>query len=281
MIGQANADIARMVPIWMDSWTNGPGTNPHVYEKWRIAPAIRPLKQEVTGSVGNVLWVVMGTIGLVMLIACANVTNLMLVRVEGRRQELAVRAALGASSGRILRILLIESGVLGLFGGLLGSGLAYAGLHLLVAIGPGQLPRLNEVGLDFRTLAFALLLALFSSLFLGSIPALKYGRPQLAEGLRSASRTASVSRQRHRTRNMLVAAQVAIALVLLVSAGLMIRTFQALHSVEPGFFDVRHLQTIRISIPPSLIPDAERVTRIQNEISETANYSRRNRHCIW
>ena len=268
MIAQANADIARMVPIWMDSWTNGPGTNPHVYKKWRIAPAIRPLKQEVIGSIGNVLWVVMGTIGLVMLITCANVTNLMLVRVEGRQQELAVRAALGASSMRILRILLIESAVLGLFGGLLGLGIAYAGLRLLVAIGPGQLPRLNEIALDSPALGFALLLSLLVSLFLGLIPALKYVHPQLAEALRGAGRTATVSRERHGARNVLVAAQVAMALLLLVTAGLMIRTVQALRSVQPGFLDGRHLQTMRISIPPSLIPDPERVTRMQNEITD-------------
>jgi len=95
-IAQANADIARLLPVWMDSWSNGPGTNPHVYEIWRITPALRSLKQDVVGNVGNVLLVLMGTIGIVMLIACANVANLLLVRAEARQQELAVRAALGA-----------------------------------------------------------------------------------------------------------------------------------------------------------------------------------------
>ena len=98
-IAQANADLARLVPVWMDSWPNAPGINPHVYETWRITPALRPLKQDVVGNVGNVLWVVMGTIGMVMLIACANVANLLLVRAEARQQELAVRAALGAGWG--------------------------------------------------------------------------------------------------------------------------------------------------------------------------------------
>ena len=121
-IAQANADMARLVPVWMDSWSNGPGSNPHIYETWKITPALRPLKQEVVGNVGDVLWVVMGTIGLVMLIACANVTNLLLVRAEARQQELAIRAALGAGWGRIVRELLVESLMLGLMGGAAGSG---------------------------------------------------------------------------------------------------------------------------------------------------------------
>ena len=112
-IAQANADMARMVPIWMNSWSDGPGTNPRVYETWKIAPALRPLKQEVVGGVTDVLWVVMATIGLVMLIACANVANLLLVRAEVRQRELSLRAALGAGRGRIVRGLLVESVLLG------------------------------------------------------------------------------------------------------------------------------------------------------------------------
>ena len=129
-IAQANADLTRMLPIWMDSWSNGPGSNPHIYETWRITPMIRPLKQEVIGNVGELLWVVMGTIGVVMLIACANVTNLLLVRVEARQQELAVRTALGAGRARIVRGLLVESVMLGIMGGVLGVGFAYAGVRL-------------------------------------------------------------------------------------------------------------------------------------------------------
>src|ERR1700736_6341903 len=134
-LAEAHADLTRMLSIWMVSWTNGPGTNPHFYETWKITPMIRPLKREVIGNVSDVLWVVMGTIGLVMLIACANVTNLLLVRIEARQQELAVRAALGAGWVRMVRALLVESVVLALMGGALGAAFAYAGVRLLLAIG--------------------------------------------------------------------------------------------------------------------------------------------------
>ena len=263
---QADADLARMLPIWMDSWSNGPGTNPHIYETWRITPMIRPLKQQVIGNVGELLWVVMGTIGVVMLIACANVTNLLLVRFEARQQELAVRTALGAGRTRIIRGLLVESVMLGIMGGFVGVGLAYAGVRLLVAIGPTNLPRLNEVAIDARTLAFTFVLSGLSGLLFGLIPALKYSGPRTGSALVSGGRTVSVSRERHRARNLLVIGQVAMALVLLMSAGLMIRTFGALRKVDPGFGDPQHLQAVRISIPELLISEPERVTRTQKAI---------------
>jgi putative ABC transport system permease protein len=265
-IAEANADLTRMLPIWMDSFSNGPGSSPHIYETWKITPMIRPLKQEVVGNVSEGLWVVMGTIGLVMLIACANVTNLLLVRVESRQQELAVRAALGAGRQRIISGLLAESVMLGLLGGLVGLGLAYAGVRFLAAIGPANLPRLSEIFMDARTLGFAFLISVLSGLLFGLVPALKYAGPRASLELRSAGRTISVSRERHRARNLLVIGQVAMALVLLVAAGLMIRTFEALRTVDPGFTDARHLQVMRISIPGLLIPEAERVTRTQSQI---------------
>ena len=265
-VAQANADLSRMLPIWMDSWSNGPGQNSHIYEQWRITPMIHPLKQEVIGNVGEFLWVVMATIALVMLIACANVTNLLLVRIEARQQELAVRTALGAGRARIIRGLLVESIMLGIMGGLVGVAFAYAGVHFLVAIGPSNLPRLNEISIDARTLAFTFLLSVLSGLLFGLIPALKYAGPRGSSALQSVGRTITVSRERHRARNLLVAGQVAMALVLLMSAGLMIRTFAALRKVDPGFSDPQHLQTLRISIPDSLITEPERVTRTQNAI---------------
>ena len=265
-IAEANADLTRMLPVWMDSWSNGPGSNPHIYETWRITAMIRPLKQEVIGNVGELLWVVMGTIGVVMLIAGANVANLLLVRVEARQHELAVRTALGAAWTRIVRGLLVESVMLGLLGGFVGVGLAYVGVRFLVAIGPSNLPRLNEIAIDARTLGFTFALSVLSGLLFGLIPALKYARPRDVSALRSVGRTVSVSRERHRARNLLVIGQVAMALVLLMSAGLMIRTFAALRKVDPGFSDPQRVQLMRISIPYSLISEPERVTRTQNAI---------------
>jgi predicted permease len=267
-IAQADADLARLVPVWMNSWPAPPGLNPHVWEAWRITPALRPLKQDVVGGVGGVLWVLMGTIGIVMLIACANVANLLLVRADARQQELAVRAALGAGWGQIVRALLLESMLLGCIGGALGVGLAYAGLRWLVSIGPGRLPRLNEIAVDTRALAFAVAISLVSGVLFGLAPALKYAGPRIAQALRGGGRTSSHGRERHRARNVLVVAQVALALVLLISSGLMIRTFQALRSVEPGFTRPEQVQVVRISIPPSLIPEPERTARMQNQIAD-------------
>jgi predicted permease len=266
-IPEANADIARMIPIWMDSFSNGPGTDPHWYVKWRITPNLHSLKQEVIGNVGIVLWVVMDTIGLVLVIACFNVANLLMVRAEARQHELSIRAALGAGRGRTARELLLESVLLGVVGGVLAIGVATAGLRLLTSMGPANLPRLNEVSLDSRSLLFTSALSLVSGLFLGSIPGWKYSRSRALVSL-GATRTVSTNRERHVSRNALVVAQVALALVLLVCAALMIRTFQQLVKVDSGFRDAPSLQTLHIAVPESSIGDPPMVARTENEIAD-------------
>lgn len=263
-LASASADIARMIPVWMSSWPAPPNVDPRNWERWKITPELRPLKQDVVGRVSSVLWVVMGTIGIVLLIACANVANLLLVRVEARQQELAVRAALGAGWGRIVRELLLESTLLGVIGGLFGLGLAHAGLRILVAVGPATLPRLNEIGVDLRVLGFTMGVSVLSGMVFGLIPALKYAGSRIS--LRVGTRTATQGREHHRASNLLVIGQVALALVLLVSAGLMIRTFDALRRVEPGFTRPEQIQTMRIAIPQAMIPELERVARMQNQI---------------
>ena len=267
-IGEADADIARMLDIWMDSWTNGDGGDPHFYKTWRISGAIRSMKQEIIGNVGSVLWVVMGTIGVVMLIACTNVANLLLVRTDGRQQELAIRAALGASRGRIVRDVLSESVLLALIGGIGGISIAMGGLQLLTAIGPANLPRLHEITLDVRSIAFMLVLSVVSALLFGTIAASKSMRPAASLSHASAGRTASASRERQRVRNLLVVAQVVMAMVLLISAVLMIRTLAALRGVDPGFADANHVQTLRIAIPKQLVPDAQTTLRLGNSIAD-------------
>jgi predicted permease len=265
-VTDANTDVARLVPIWMNSWPAAHGVNPRIYETFRITPALRPLRDEVIGTVGNVLWILMATIGIVLLVACANVATLLLVRAEARQQELAVRASLGAGRGRILRGLLLESLVLALVSGVLGVALAFGGLRVLVAMGPANLPRLDEISLDGRGLAFALAISCASGLVFGLLPALKHGGPRLWNALRGGGRSATESRERHRARNVLVVTQVALALVLLVSSGLMIRTSLALRRVEPGFTQPASIQTVRISVPGPLVPEPERVARLQNDI---------------
>ncbi len=267
-LAEADADIARLIPVWMDSWSNGPGTNSHYYKVWRIAPNFRSLKQQVLGNVDQILWIVMATIGLVMLIACINIANLLLVRAEMRQQELSIRAALGAGRARIVRELLLESVVLGMMGGVLAVGVASEGLRLLAAIGPANLPRITEISLDARSFTFTFLLAVFSGLLFGAIPALKYAGARFGAVFSGGARTSSAGRDRQRARQTLVVGQVAIALVLLVSALLMIRTFWQLRNVEPGFADPAHVETMRISIPQSLVPDAVLATHMQNNIAD-------------
>jgi len=209
----------------------------------------------------------MGTIGVVLLIACANVANLLLVRVEGRQQELATRAALGAGRGRIARELIQESLTLGAIGGVLGVGVAFGALRLLKALRPETLPRLDEITIDPLVIGFAAAASILSGILFGLIPILKYSGPQFVTALRG-TRTASHSRERHRARNVLVVVQVALALVLLVASGLMIRTFQTLRQVEPGFTRANELQMVRVSIPPTLIEDPSRVARTYSDILE-------------
>jgi predicted permease len=257
-----------MLPIWLKAWPAPMGLDRKVFENAHIGPGLTPLKQDIVGDIRETLWVLMGTIGVVLLIACANVANLLLVRVEGRQQELATRAALGAGWRRIARELLHESLLLGLMGGVLGLAVAYGALKLLLAIGPETLPRLRDITIDPAVLGFTLLASLLSGLFFGAIPILKYSGPHLVTAIRSTSRTSSHSRERHHARSVLVVAQVALALVLLVASGLMIRTFQTLRNVQPGFTRPGEVQMLRVSIPESVQADAERVARTYNEILE-------------
>jgi len=204
----------------------------------------------------------------VLLIACANVANLLLVRAEGRQQELAVRSALGASRGRIASELMSESVVLGLVGGVVGLALAYAAVRVLIALAPGNLPRLENIGIDTTVLLFTFVISIVAGLLFGAIPVFKYAGPNVAGGLRGGGRTSSASRERHRARSTLVVAQVALALVLLVSSGLMIRTFQALQHVYPGFATPAEVLTFGLTIPTAQVKEPEAVIRMHQAIAD-------------
>jgi len=267
---QANADLGRLLPVAIRSFPAPDGFSSAIFEKAGLQMNLRPFKKDVVGDVGNVLWVLMGSIAIVLLVACANVANLLLVRVEGRRQELAIRSALGAGRGNITAELLAESFVLGIAGSLLGLGLAYGALRALVAAAPTGLPRLHEIGIDMPVLGFTLALALFVSFVIGLIPALKYSGIRATTGLREGGRALSQSRERHRARKALVVVQVALALVLLICSGLMIRTFQALAHVSPGFQDPQSLESFRLYLPETQIPEGqeERVLRMEQAIRD-------------
>jgi predicted permease len=267
-IERANADVTRMIPIALRKFPPFPGATLAMFEKARLSAQIRSFKDDLVGDVRSALWVLTGTIGMVLLIACANVANLLLVRAESRQQELAVKAALGADSGRIVRELLMESLTLALFGGVLGLGLAYAGVRLLVFLEPGNLPRLQDIRIDLPVLLFAVGLSLASGLLFGLVPALKQAGAQLSTTLRAGGRTASASKERERARNVLVVAQVALALVLLVGSGLMIRTFQAITDVHPGFVRPGDVQTLRLSVPESQVKDDTAVAAAHQAILE-------------
>ena len=265
-IEQANADIARLIPLLVERFPLPPGFRREMFEQVRLAPNVRPLSVDVIGDVGRVLWVLLGTVGIVLLIACANVANLFLVRAEGRQQELAIHAALGANWRRLAWELLSESLTLALAGGLIGLGLAYAGIRTLVTIAPEGLPRLPEIGLDPVVLLFTLVISVMAGVLFGVIPVIKFATPQLAGALKEGGRLSSASRERHRARNVLVVVEIGLAVVLLVASGLMIRTFQAMRKVDPGFAGPAEVLTFRVSVPDTLIPDPVQTAQIHEQI---------------
>jgi len=267
-VEQANAEVTRLIPIGLAKFPPFPGFSVKMFEEAKLQSDVRLLKADVIGDVGSALWLLMGTIAMVLLIACANVANLLLVRAEGRQQELAVRAALGASRGRIAYELLTESVVLGLVGGVAGLGLAFAAVRVLIALSPGNVPRLDNISIDATVLLFTFVVSILAGLMFGVIPVFKYAGPHVASGLRGGGRTSSASRERHRARSTLVVVQVALALVLLISSGLMIRTFQALRQVNPGFTNPGQLLTMSLSIPSAQVKEPEAVVRMHQAIME-------------
>jgi len=267
---QAQADLYRLIPVANRSFPAPQGFSISLFEKAQVQPDLHPLKQDVVGDISNVLWILMGSIAIVLLVASANVANLLLVRVEGRRQELAVRSALGAGRAHIAAGILFESMVLAIAGSILGLGIALGALRVLIAMAPTGLPRLHDISIDVPVLLFTLGIALLVGAVIGLFPVLKYAGSSLYSGLREGGRSISQGRERHRARKVLVIIQVALALVLLICSGLMIRTFIALTRVAPGFTDPGSLQTFAVYIPPTQVPNTElpRVVHLQQEMRD-------------
>ena len=266
---EANADVARMIPILRAQY--GPGA----WENSRFGPNLQYLKDSVVGNLGETLWLMMGTIGLLLLIACANVANLVLVRTQAQRPQLAVRAALGAGWGAIARVVLSESAILGLLGGAAGLAVAYFSLPLLLSLGAEELPQIMAVKIDVTVLLVTLGMALLATVVFAILPVIQLASPamRLTGSLRAAGRSLTEGRESHRARHALVVAQVALALVLLIGSGLMIRTFQRLRQVDPGFRDPAHVQTFQVSVPRTASattqprgPADERELRVKQQI---------------
>jgi predicted permease len=265
-LAQVNDDIARMIPLIAKQFPLMAGVTQEMWDAVGLAPNVHPLSEAVVGDLSRPLWILLGTVAIVLLMAWTNVANLLLVRAEGRQHELAVRGALGASRGRIAAALLSESLVLGLAGGALGVVFAQAGIGLLRWLAPVALPRLNEIGIDASVLFVTLGISVATSLLFGFIPVLR-SRVFSVEVLKESGRTSTDSPGRHRMRNTLVVGQIALAVVLLTVSGLMVRTFVTMRQVEPGFARPTEVDTFELSLPATLVPDGKQVVPTYEQIS--------------
>jgi putative ABC transport system permease protein len=251
-IEEANAEASRVIPAAILRYG---GTTVAEAESMELGTSVTPLKQDVVGDIGPILWVLFGAVGIVLLIACANVANLFLVRAERRNREVLVRAALGASGGRLVRLFLTESLLLGILGGVMGLWLAYAGLPPLLRVAPDNLPRADQITIDPKVVAFTLAVSAVAGLLFGLAPWIGRRRPGTRGNLKDAGRGMSDGHARQKIRSMLAMGEIALALVLLIGAGLMIRTYRALRAVEPGFERPEEVVTARVWIPDFEIED--------------------------
>lgn len=248
-------------------WSAGKTNADHPISMDRHPMVVFPLKQEVLGSLSTTLWLLQGAVLLVLLIAIANVTNLLLARAETRSREIAVRHALGAGRGRLVRQLVTEALLLGLVGGGLGVLVAVWALDATVALIPRSAPRAGEIALDGGALMFALGLALVSSLLFGLAPILHARRADLHGALKDGAKSATGSRGRLRVRRVLVVAEIALAMVLVIGCGLMVKSFVRLQRVDVGFQPDR-LLTFRVELPPRVYPDEAAVNGFWRRFAE-------------
>ncbi|HKE57609.1 MAG TPA: ABC transporter permease, partial [Pyrinomonadaceae bacterium] len=240
-VAQAQADVDRIVAGMKQQY---PQNYP---ESSGFMISVVPLLQQVVGEVRRPLLILLGAVGFVLLIACANVANLQLARAAVRQKEIAVRAAVGAGRRRIIRQLLTESVLLALTGGMLGLLLALVGLRVLLLFGPDTLPRLGEIGIDARVLGFTFVVSLITGIIFGLAPALRGSRVDLNGVLKEGGRS-GIGVSHHRLRNLFVVTEIALSLVLLIGAGLLVRSYNRIQNASPGF-NVRNVLSLRLSLP--------------------------------
>ena len=240
-LAQAQADLAGVTATFK-------AEHPSNYRTGFTA-TLRPLQEEIVGDTARPLFILLGAVGLVLLIACANVSNLLLARAASRRKEIALRTALGASRGRLVRQLLTESVLIALAGGVLGLVVASWSMDLLIGLAPDTIPRLREVTLDRRVVAFTTLVSVATGVLFGIVPALRASGAALNEVLKDGGRSGE-SAMHGRAGRLLVVSEVALSLVLLIGAGLLVHSFARVQNVEPGF-DARGMLTLRLALPES------------------------------
>jgi len=265
-IDQAQAQLASFVDQMPERYADTPQLVAF-FEQGQFRVSVHTLKEDVVGDVQRSLWILLGTVGFVLLIACANVANLFLVRAEGRRRESAVRAALGADRWVLARQYLSESILLAALGGVLGLFLAWVGVSSLIRIAPSNLPRLDEIGIDGSVLGFTACITLLSALLFGLAPALKRVSPAMVGSLIQSGTRSSTGRDRRLARNALVVMQTAMALVLLIGSGLLVRSFWQIRNINPGF-DARDVLTFRISLASAEYPEPNQVAAFHQQLLE-------------
>ena len=240
----------------------------------KVGFAVEPLRDAIVGDARKSLLVLLGAVGMVLLIACANVANLLLVRATGRKREFAIRSALGASRTRIVGQLLTESVLLSVTGGVIGLALGYAGVRALLAISPAGLPRIGEdgaaVSVDWRVLGFTLAVSLLTGILFGLFPALSASRTDLNSSLKESSNRSGIGLRQGKARALLVISEVSLALVLLIGASLLIRSFIALRGVNPGF-DTHNVLTLEMSLTGVRYEKAAGVAQLSQEGRERLN----------
>lgn len=265
----AERDLAAALPHMVDVAPNAaPGVSTQaLLDQVKFVPVVTPLRDAMVGGVARTLWIVAATAALVLLVACANVANLVLVRADGRRRELAVRAALGAGRFRALAPFVAELALLGAIAGAVGLAVAALGIDVLVRLGPAELPRLAEVRVGASVIAFTLVVTALVVLACGAIPLLRLGGESLGLIMREGGRGGTEGRARQRARGVLVIAQFALAVVILAGSGLLYRSFRALHDVRPGWSG-DHVATFWLSLPAAGYPDDSAVVRFAARLTE-------------